>query len=112
FFSSIRRDTRFSRDWSLDVCSSDLVHEDVVRVWDLPAGFLQVGRDADYVLMDAPWGSLADDARGAMAIGDIPGVAAVVTAGEVRGLRSRNTPASARSATPTPALTHLASDGH
>src|SRR5690606_40276630 len=25
FFSSIRRHTRFSRDWSSDVCSSDLV---------------------------------------------------------------------------------------
>src|SRR5690606_41069686 len=27
FFSSRRRHTRFSRDWSSDVCSSDLVHE-------------------------------------------------------------------------------------
>src|SRR6266511_1899514 len=26
FFSSRRRHTRFSRDWSSDVCSSDLVH--------------------------------------------------------------------------------------
>lgn len=82
------------------------------RVWDLPAGFLQVGRAADLVLMDAPWGSQADDARGALAIGDIPGIAAVVTAGQVRGLRSRNTPAAARSVTPTPALAHLASGGH
>jgi enamidase len=82
------------------------------RIWELPAGFLEVGRAADIVLMDAPWGSLADDARGALAIGDIPGIAAVVTRGEVRSLRSRNTPASARSAMPTPALTHLASGGH
>src|SRR5690606_40239800 len=28
FFSSRRRHTRFSRDWSSDVCSSDLVFED------------------------------------------------------------------------------------
>src|SRR5690606_40723661 len=26
FFSSRRRHTRFSRDWSSDVCSSDLIH--------------------------------------------------------------------------------------
>src|SRR5690606_39634535 len=33
FFSSRRRHTRFSRDWSSDVCSSDLVDaiDDVVR---------------------------------------------------------------------------------
>src|SRR5690606_41173068 len=29
FFSSRRRHTRFSRDWSSDVCSSDLIAEDV-----------------------------------------------------------------------------------
>src|SRR6266511_5461884 len=29
FFSSRRRHTRFSRDWSSDVCSSDLEHLDV-----------------------------------------------------------------------------------
>src|SRR5690606_40836493 len=28
FFSSRRRHTRFSRDWSSDVCSSDLQHGD------------------------------------------------------------------------------------
>src|SRR5690606_19915303 len=30
FFSSRRRHTRFSRDWSSDVCSSDLLVEDTV----------------------------------------------------------------------------------
>src|SRR5690606_39640910 len=30
FFSSRRRHTRFSRDWSSDVCSSDLAHVDAV----------------------------------------------------------------------------------
>src|SRR5205809_1708468 len=29
FFSSRRRHTRCSRDWSSDVCSSDLIHRDV-----------------------------------------------------------------------------------
>ncbi|MGO1738424.1 MAG: hypothetical protein ACTHYM_05420 [Actinomycetaceae bacterium] len=82
------------------------------RTWDLPAGLLEVGRAADLVLMDAPWGSQADDARGALAIGDIPGIAAVVTRGEVRALRSRNTPAAARSVSATPPIAHLATSGH
>src|SRR6266511_6376052 len=34
FFSSRRRHTRFSRDWSSDVCSSDLVrHAATVQNW-------------------------------------------------------------------------------
>src|SRR5690606_39389092 len=32
FFSSRRRHTRFSRDWSSDVCSSDLVLTGISRV--------------------------------------------------------------------------------
>src|SRR5690606_40110323 len=35
FFSSRRRHTRFSRDWSSDVCSSDLY------AWALPAPILR-----------------------------------------------------------------------
>src|SRR5690606_41049894 len=31
FFSSRRRHTRFSRDWSSDVCSSDLTFDNIVR---------------------------------------------------------------------------------
>src|SRR5690606_40507580 len=31
FFSSRRRHTRFSRDWSSDVCSSDLQADEMVR---------------------------------------------------------------------------------
>src|SRR5690606_40334182 len=36
FFSSRRRHTRFSRDWSSDVCSSDLV--DLAAAWEGEAG--------------------------------------------------------------------------
>src|SRR5690606_22414129 len=32
FFSSRRRHTRFSRDWSSDVCSSDLRHAGLARI--------------------------------------------------------------------------------
>ncbi|MBW8763281.1 MAG: amidohydrolase family protein [Microbacterium sp.] len=82
------------------------------NVWDLPAGFLEPGRAADIVIMDAPWGSTRDDALGALEVGDIPGISAVITGGVVRTLRSRNTPQAARAATVTPALPHLDSSGH
>src|SRR2546422_8230663 len=35
FFSSRRRHTRCSRDWSSDVCSSDLILSDTVKVREL-----------------------------------------------------------------------------
>src|SRR5690606_16783714 len=31
FFSSRRRHTRFSRDWSSDVCSSDLIQSNIIQ---------------------------------------------------------------------------------
>mgnify|MGYP005841165817 FL=1 len=62
----------------------------------LDAGVLAPGHPADLVVIDAPWGSVARDARSAMARGDIPGIAAVVIDGQLRTLRSRNTPPSLR----------------
>lgn len=82
------------------------------RVWELPAGVVRVGAAADLVVMDAPWGSTRGDALGALGIGDIPGITAVITAGEVRALVSRNTPRAARLATVTPDFPHLAAAGH
>src|SRR5690606_40416531 len=35
FFSSRRRHTRFSRDWSSDVCSSDLLPEGIYAIKEL-----------------------------------------------------------------------------
>ncbi|MFJ3776284.1 amidohydrolase family protein [Streptomyces sp. NPDC090075] len=77
------------------------------RTWGLPAGFLRAGSAADLVIMDAPWGSTADDALSALRIGDIPGISAVVCGGQVRALLSRNTPRAARLAEAAPALAHL-----
>jgi enamidase len=77
------------------------------HVWHLPAGRVAVGAAADLVVMDAPWGCVADTALGALDRGDIPGISAVVTGGEVRALRSRNTPAAARMATVSPPMPHL-----
>lgn len=80
--------------------------------WGLNSGRLTQGSDADLIVMDAPWGGLADDAVGALNRGDIPGISAVVTCGQVRALLSRNTPRPARLATAEPALPHLTADGH
>src|SRR5690606_12133041 len=49
FFSSRRRHTRFSRDWSSDVCSSDLTTQGKDQIRSLAAGptepGLQIGLD-------------------------------------------------------------------
>jgi enamidase len=84
----------------------------VARVWSLDAGFVAPGRAADLVVMDAPWGSVAGDALGALARGDIPGISAVVTAGVVRSLTSRNTPLAARQVAVPAALAHLEGGSH
>src|SRR5690606_40302671 len=41
FFSSRRRHTRFSRDWSSDVCSSDLLTVALLVVFGLPVRHLR-----------------------------------------------------------------------
>jgi len=82
------------------------------RTWDLPAGFIVPGAAADLVVMDAPWGSTAPDALGALALGDIPGITAVVTQGVLRNLTSRNTPRAARLVDVTPLMPHLSAAGH
>jgi enamidase len=60
--------------------------------WRLPSGFLRVGAAADLVVLDAPQGSVGHDAVSAMSLGDIPAVAAVICAGRVQVLPSRNSP--------------------
>lgn len=68
-----------------------------VSAWyGVPGGRLAVGAVADIVVLDAPLGSAADDAFGALALGDIPSVATAITAGVVRFTKSRNTPGGAR----------------
>src|SRR5690606_40085567 len=59
FFSSRRRHTRFSRDWSSDVCSSDLpFFPPVVRAIEQAAA----GRDTDVLLADAGVDGMAEPA--------------------------------------------------
>jgi len=68
------------------------------RVLGLNSGKIEVGRDADFVVIDAPLGCVKKDAVGAIENGDIPGISCVVIDGVIRAMRSRNTPAPTRQA--------------
>jgi enamidase len=68
----------------------------VAAAYGLDAGRLEVGRPCDLLIVDAPLGSVADTWAQALAVGDVPAIAAAVTQGELRYTRSRNTPAPKR----------------
>jgi len=68
------------------------------RVHRLDVGLLAPGRAADIALIDAPVGSSAPDALGALRVGDLPGISMVLIDGAVLIGRSRNTPPAARAA--------------
>src|SRR6266487_6272039 len=75
FFSSRRRHTRWTDDWSSDVCSSDLNPAGDVDTWfvDLTAGhFLSVDVDAAQVgsPLDATLELIAPDGRTSLAFND------------------------------------------
>jgi enamidase len=80
------------------------------RAFRLSTGTIAVGQPADLVVCDAPAGSGAGDAFGAIARGDIPGISCVVIDGVVRVGRSRNTPLAQRLAAITGAAVGAA--GH
>ena len=64
------------------------------RTYGINSGFLQPGKDADVLLLDACVGGSKNDALSALCNGDIAAVAAVVTDGVPRFVgKSRNTPA-------------------
>jgi enamidase len=62
------------------------------RVHKLPRGVIAEGLEADLVIMDAPMGSVGEDALSAIEAGDVPGVAMVLVDGEIVVAKSRNTP--------------------
>jgi enamidase len=68
------------------------------RVFKLNRGVIAEGREADLVVCDAPTGSVARDAMGALTAGDLPGVSMVLIDGTITIGRSRNTPPAARAA--------------
>jgi enamidase len=75
--------------------------------YNLKCGMIAERREADLVVLDTPWGSVARDALGAIARGDIPGISAVIIDGKLRALRSRNTPAATRMARVKPEMEWL-----
>jgi enamidase len=68
------------------------------RIHGLDVGVIAPGRAADICLVDAPIGSSATTALGALAIGDLPGISMILIDGDVRVGRSRNTPPAGRAA--------------
>ena len=64
FFSSRRRHTRSDRDWSSDVCSSDLPHR-YSRTRDLFEDFVQVLSSCDALLLLEVYSAGEDEIPGA-----------------------------------------------
>jgi enamidase len=62
------------------------------KAYRLNRGVIDVGKEADLVIMDAPMGSVGKDALSAIEAGDIPGIAAVLIDGQMKIGISRNTP--------------------
>jgi enamidase len=62
------------------------------KIFSLSHGLIKPGDDADLQIIDAPMGSVGNDAKGAIEAGDIPGIAMVIIDGVVRTRVSRNTP--------------------
>jgi enamidase len=68
------------------------------RVYGLPVGLIEPGREADCCLVDAPVGSVGRTALEALRVGDLFGISMVLIDGQIRIGRSRNTPPAARAA--------------
>ncbi len=69
------------------------------RIYKLNRGIIEEGREADLVVMDAPIGSVGEDALSAIEAGDVPGVAMVMVDGQIVVNKSRNTPPARRTVT-------------
>ena len=68
------------------------------RVYGLPVGVIEVGREADLCIVDAPIGSVGKTALEALKAGDLFGISMVLIDGQIKLGRSRNTPPAARAA--------------
>ncbi len=62
------------------------------RMRELDCGLIEVGRAADFVIMDRAQHSAGKDLLESVRLGDLPGVSMVIIDGVVRCGRSRNTP--------------------
>jgi len=68
------------------------------RVYGLPVGVIEPGREADLCIVDTPVGSVGKTALEALVAGDLFGISMVLIDGQIRIGRSRNTPPAARAA--------------
>jgi len=68
------------------------------RVYGLPVGVIEPGREADLCIVDAPVGSVGTTALQALTAGDLFGISMVLIDGQIKIGRSRNTPPAARAA--------------
>ncbi|MDB5362026.1 MAG: Enamidase [Rhodospirillales bacterium] len=66
------------------------------RMRDLDSGLIEVGRAADFVLMDKAQHSAGKHLLDSVQLGDLPGVGMTIIDGIVRSHRSRNTPPATR----------------
>ena len=62
------------------------------RMRELDCGLIEVGRAADFVIMDRAQHTAGKDFLDAVRLGDLPGISMVIIDGVVRCGRSRNTP--------------------
>ena len=62
------------------------------RLRNLDCGLIEVGRAADFVLLDRPQHSAGQTLLASVQLGDIPGIGMTVIDGQIRTGRSRNTP--------------------
>jgi len=68
------------------------------RVYNLPVGVIETGREADLCIVDGPVGSVGKTALEALRAGDLFGISMVLIDGQIKIGRSRNTPPAARAA--------------
>jgi enamidase len=68
------------------------------RVYKLPVGVIEPGREADLCVVDAPIGSVGKTALEGLRAGDLFGISMVLIDGQIKIGRSRNTPPAARAA--------------
>lgn len=68
------------------------------KVYGLNTGLIEEGKEADFVIMDTPMGSIGKDSLEALKAGDLPGVSMVIIDGKILVNKSRNTPPAAKQA--------------
>jgi len=62
------------------------------KVYGLNTGLIEEGKEADFVIMDAPMGSVGNNSLEALEAGDLPGISMVLVDGKVMFSKSNNTP--------------------